>query len=164
MKTAIEKFTYGGSDIDFDLSVEEFLINGTKMANIFNKRTNDFLNLDQTKSFIEALSRSGNLRYEQIVRVAQGGRNQGTWMHRKLALKFASWLSADFELWVYDVIEKIMFGEAQVLRNNNDELRVIINRINEIDKEYSIIGKERYQLAKRQKELLATNIGLLNDN
>ena len=32
-------------------------------------------------------------------------------MHRVLALKFAAWLSSDFEVWVYSTIEKLLFGK-----------------------------------------------------
>ena len=31
-------------------------------------------------------------------------------MHRILALKFAAWLDPDFELWVYNTIDNILFG------------------------------------------------------
>ncbi|MEM1121660.1 MAG: KilA-N domain-containing protein, partial [Bacteroidota bacterium] len=33
---------------------------------------------------------------------------QGTWMDEKLALKFAAWLSPNFELWVYDRIQELL--------------------------------------------------------
>jgi hypothetical protein len=49
-------------------------------------------------------------------------------MHRKLALKFAAWLNADFELWVFDVIEKIMFGDNLRVRSNQEQLQMITNR------------------------------------
>jgi hypothetical protein len=160
----IKELTFGGQEIHVGLENTDIMINATEMGKCFGKLPKDFLGTEQTQNFISALCRKDNIPFDKVVMVSKGGKNLGTWMHRKLALKFASWLSSDFELWVYDVIEKIMFGEAQVLRDNNDELRVIINRINEIDKEYSIIGKERYQLAKRQKELLNINVGLLHDN
>lgn len=160
----IQEFTFGGQPIHFQKENRDIMINAAEMGRQFGKSPKDFLRTETTKNFINELSQKENLPLGKIINVVYGGEHNGTWMHRKLALKFAGWLSPKFELWVYDVIENILFGEAQVLRNNNDELRVIINRINEIDKEYSIIGKERYQLAKRQKELLATNIGLLNDN
>lgn len=32
-------------------------------------------------------------------------------MHRVLALKFAAWLSPDFEVWVYSTIEQLLFGK-----------------------------------------------------
>lgn len=57
----------------------------------------------------------------------------GTWMHRILALKFAAWLDPEFELWVYTVIDELLFGHYRELekilrksaetRNKIDELR-----------------------------------------
>ncbi len=36
--------------------------------------------------------------------------HQGTWMHRLLALRFAAWLDPEFEVWIYVVIDNILFG------------------------------------------------------
>lgn len=50
---------------------------------------------------------------ENILKVVHGGRNNGTWMHRLLALDFAAWLDAEFKLWVLEIIEEILFGYAR---------------------------------------------------
>jgi len=46
--------------------------------------------------------------YPKILKVVRGGDAseglQGTWIHERLALKFAAWLSPKFELWIYDTI------------------------------------------------------------
>ena len=46
----------------------------------------------------------------EVLRVIKGGvpELQGTWMDEKLALKFAAWLSPEFELWVYDRIQELI--------------------------------------------------------
>jgi hypothetical protein len=155
MKKEIEKFVYGGSEIEFDITGEDIMINATEMAKIFGKKTNDFLSNDQTVKFIEALERSGKSRFGSSVKVVKGGLNQGTWMHRKLALKFAAWLSADFEVWVFDVIEKIMFGDNLRVRSNQEQLHIITERIKEIDQTASVIMKERWQLLKTKETLEA---------
>ena len=36
--------------------------------------------------------------------------HQGTWMHRLLAIEFASWLEPSFKLWVNLAIEQLIFG------------------------------------------------------
>jgi hypothetical protein len=46
---------------------------------------------------------------ENILKVIRG-RNGGTWMHELLALKFAAWLNAEFELWVYETIHSLVVG------------------------------------------------------
>lgn len=42
-----------------------------------------------------------------MMRVAPG-RHGGTWLHPKLAVKFARWLSVDFEIWCDEQIELIL--------------------------------------------------------
>lgn len=153
MKKEIEKFVYGGSEIEFDLSGLEIMINATEMGKAFGKLPKDFLRSEQTQSFIDAISRKENCPNGNVVKVVQGGSNQGTWMHRKLALKFAAWLNPDFELWVFEVIEKIMFGDNLRVRSNQEQLHIITERIREIDQTASVIMKERYQLTK-QREML----------
>lgn len=43
-----------------------------------------------------------------VLRVVHGGDTPGTWMHEKLALRFAQWLSAEFSLWVDDMIRELL--------------------------------------------------------
>jgi KilA-N domain len=158
----IQEFTFGGQPIHFEKENTDIMINAAEMARQFGKTPKDFLRTESTKNFISELSGKENLPIQKIFKVVEGGKHQGTWMHRKLALKFAGWLSPKFELWVYDVIEEILFGDAKTLRTNNDELRIITNRMKEIDQTASVIFKERYQLAKKQKQLLLYNTTLLN--
>jgi phage antirepressor YoqD-like protein len=83
------------------------MVNATEMAKPFGKSPYDFLRLDQTKKFIAVLTdrlASGI----PVAVVNNGGDNYGSWMHQKLALKFAAWLSPEFELWVYDRIEELL--------------------------------------------------------
>lgn len=153
MKKEIEKFVYGGSEIEFDLSGGEIMINATEMAKIFGKKTSHFLDNDQTQAFIDVLCESRNSAFDKIVKVVKGGKNGGTWMNQVLALKFAAWLNPRFELWVYDVIQKIMFGDNLRVRSNQEQLHIITERIKEIDQTASVIMKERWQLIK-QKEIV----------
>jgi KilA-N domain len=39
---------------------------------------------------------------------SQKGRGSQTWVHSRIALKLAAWLSPNFEVWVYSVIEKLL--------------------------------------------------------
>lgn len=106
--TRTETFYYEGKEVAFQFGNGDVMINATQMAKAFGKRTNDFVRLSQTEDFIYALSTRYGISRNGIVNVVQGGISQGTWMHQKLALKFAAWLSPEFELWVYDRIEEVM--------------------------------------------------------
>ena len=50
-------------------------------------------------------------------------------MHRILALKFAAWLNPELELWVYETIDEILFGEyaeleAKIKENADRKARI----------------------------------------
>lgn len=47
------------------------------------------------------------LQYDDIL---QTRGHQGTWMHRLLAIEFASWLDPSFKLWINLTIETLIFG------------------------------------------------------
>ncbi len=120
-------FKYQDQIISFDFKGKDKMINATEMAKPFGKRAHNFLAIEQTKSFIEKMheyleepfqdsrsmdSCSENLgagQYsEKIIKVINGGRSMGTWMRDRLALKFAAWLSPEFELWVFDRIFELL--------------------------------------------------------
>jgi hypothetical protein len=85
------------------------MINATDMAKVFGKRTKDFLKTDSVKEFISALERALNgARSENKITDNRG--HMGIYFDRRLALKFAAWLSPEFEVWVYTQIEEITFG------------------------------------------------------
>jgi hypothetical protein len=115
-------FDYEGQSISFEFADGNKMVNATQMAKPFKgKLVADFLRLKQTKEYILALeSRYGdshNGGNKEVLRVVQGGTPelQGTWMDELLALKFASWLSPHFEIWVYDRIQELLStGETRL--------------------------------------------------
>lgn len=64
-----------------------------------SKRLDHFLANADIKEFIEALERSIIPGKSGII--AKRGKGGGTYAHRLIALRFASWLSKDFELAIY---------------------------------------------------------------
>lgn len=111
-------FKYEGQPITFERREHGQMVNVTQMAANFNKQPKDFFKLKQTANYINALHNSltisrredspiDNIRsfntenlarcYPSLVEVVKGGNErQGTWVHEKVALKFAAWLSPDF--------------------------------------------------------------------
>ena len=88
----------------------DVMVNATEMLKSFpSKRMSDFTASHQTESFIMALQAKTGFSVSALIQTIKGGNGvQGTWMHQKLALKFAAWLSPEFELWVYDRIEELV--------------------------------------------------------
>ena len=113
--SGVTKFDYGGQTISFEFADGNKMINATEMARPFRKQIGHFLALQGTRDYILLLesryrdSDIGGIARE-VLRVIKGGvpELQGTWMDEKLALKFAAWLSPEFELWVYDRIQELI--------------------------------------------------------
>ena len=70
----------------------------------------DYLKSSRTKEFINAVKTNLLTEEKQLVSIKQGGQpgEQGTWLHPKLAIDFARWISADFAVWCDMQIEKIL--------------------------------------------------------
>ena len=147
----ITKFDYKGKTISFEFSDGNRMINATEMAKPFGKPVGNFLRVAETKKYIHLL----NERYSDVniarnrvaIRVVKGGDlikkgiAQGTWMDEKLALKFASWLSPEFELWVYDRIDELLkTGKTEV--PNYSPSTEIIKSIRLIADQLEFHGKE----------------------
>jgi hypothetical protein len=146
----LTKYNYEGQEITFEFTDGSKMINATEMIKSFqDKRINNFLRSKQTKEYIAALEeRYANSRIapkRAVLRVIKGGDAseglQGTWMDEKLALKFAAWLSVDFELWVYDrIFELLTTGktELEVVPPSNSiikSIRLIADQLESHDKD-----------------------------
>lgn len=121
MATTIRK--YNGNEVLFDIN-GDVTVNATQMAKPFGKYVKDWLNLQQTQEYIKALiiSREGIspngdnqaltdfANIPGYTRTVQGGKpsEQGTWINRKLALRFAQWLNPTFAVWVDTCIEELL--------------------------------------------------------
>lgn len=123
------EYIYQETEIHFLLGNEKnVMVNATEMAKAFGKEPKDFLRLEGVKIFIDKLLISENSKFahadvrEQIENIVAdvprynkedivfSNNKAGTYMHRKLALKFATWLDVDFEIWVSDTIDELLFG------------------------------------------------------
>ena len=161
MKTTTISCLYHQMEVNFLLNPfnSNIMINATQMAKIFDRRIDLFLKSDGTKSYIELLKtlpkdeklwnefppKGGNsadefspnggsskvelLKDEDIIQTK--GQN-GTFMHRLLAIEFASWLDPAFKLWVNITIDNILFGnykkhwEAHTLQEEAKERMLLL--------------------------------------
>ncbi|MDC9615613.1 KilA-N domain-containing protein [Xenorhabdus khoisanae] len=100
-------FEYEGHPIRFN---EEGWINATDIASKFGKIPNEWVRLPETISYIQALERRyGKIPYVRTSR-ARKDRGGGTWLHPKLAVLFARWLSIDFAIWCDEQIDALIRG------------------------------------------------------
>jgi len=137
-------YQFDGQEVEFDIAGEEVMINATEMANAFGKEPYAFLRLEQTKRFMAAMESAfpafksvaeTELESENspLVRTKRGRDDSGaTWMHRTLALKFAAWLSPDFEVWIYRTIEEVLYAHGQRIGQEVREKARLLDRREEI--------------------------------
>ena len=110
---AIINADFNGLNVSFR---NDAYINATSIAKQYGKLAKDYLRNEQTKQYISALAQNLSKRRNillkeiQLVIVKKGGNvaESGTWLHPKLAIDFARWLSPEFAVWCDEQIERIL--------------------------------------------------------
>lgn len=111
---------YDGQELSFN---EQGWFNATQASKSFGKRPNDWLNLEETKSYIQALCEYLKItESKSLIKTKKGGNTvtsengnaQGTWLHPKLAVAFARWLDIRFGIWCDMQIDLLLRGNHPV--------------------------------------------------
>jgi hypothetical protein len=157
--------SYNGIEVLFD-NTNSLYINATKIAQHFNKQVSKWTSNKDTQAYIEAFSRKENFPFGDLVVVRKGGNDkkaQGTWIHKKLIIAFARWLSPDFAVWCDEQIEDILIGSVQEETETDKNLKglktaIEILKLNEASKIlmvstlYKKLGLETSYLPKYSDE------------
>lgn len=110
MTAKIIPFDYEGQAVRFNA---DGWINATEAAARFSKEPAQWLRLPDAIRYLEGLERTyGKITYVKTSR-ARADRGGGTWLHPKLAVKFARWLDVDFEIWCDEQIDGLLRGESK---------------------------------------------------
>lgn len=110
MTAKIIPFDYEGQVVRFNA---DGWIHATEAAARFGKEPHEWLRLPDTERYLEGLQRRyGEIPYVKTSR-ARADRGGGTWLHPKLAVKFARWLSVDFEIWCDEQVDALLRGESK---------------------------------------------------
>lgn len=113
MSARIVPFDFQGQVVTFN---SEGWINATEAAARFGKRPVDWLRLDETVAYVEAMACALSLESKVsqnhfgLVRSSRGGKSPGTWLHPKLAVRFAQWLEVRFAVWCDLHIDDLLRG------------------------------------------------------
>jgi ribosomal protein L7/L12 len=105
---------------DFDKTI---YINATEIAKKFHKKPVDWLKTKETQKYIEAVLKAQQLPYDKVVKIVKGGNNpeeMGTWIHKKLIIAFARWLSPEFAVWCDGVIEEILSQKTETISRKEE--------------------------------------------
>lgn len=94
-------------------------VNATAMCKANGKRWNNYFERDSASSYLETLSSVTGIPvtgFGGLVQVRQGGAAQGTWIHPRVAIDLARWISPSFAVWMdgwfLDELEKRTAGTA----------------------------------------------------
>ena len=111
----IDHFNYEGNAISIIIN-GDVKFNATQMAKKFGKRPSDWLRTEESKSYIDALSKSQKCDLADLVKVKYGGSNdeKGTWFESKLAIRFAQWLNPYFAVAVDAHLESLLFKPTKL--------------------------------------------------
>ena len=127
MTARIIPFDYEGHAVRFNA---DGWLHATEIAERFGKEPAQWLRLDSTKEYIERLSErmeKSNVGKSHItlVKTRRGNTStSGTWLHPKLAVKFARWISVDFEIWCDEQIDALVRGESKPWASSRREASI----------------------------------------
>lgn len=111
------------------------------------QRPSQFMKSPSVIQYIDEVVRmlTGTLNKNQIVSINNGGRQQGTWAHELITLRYASWLSPSFEFKVYESFRNILLNGINVM-----------TKINTLDK---TINEESFNVSNCAKTMNKWGVG-----
>ncbi len=79
------------------------------MCQSVGKQISDYTRLKSSGAYESRLSAITGIPRKELV--SETIRSEGTWVHRKVAIHLAQWISPDFAVWVTDLVEKFVTGQ-----------------------------------------------------
>ncbi len=94
-------------------------LHATAMCKAVGKLFADYRRLDTTKAYLTALSADMGIPITKLINSLKGGNGtQGTWVHPKVAIHLAQWLSPKFAVWCTNIIHDWMEGKRVVVKEH----------------------------------------------
>lgn len=84
--------------------------NATQAAAKFDRRIDHWLKTNETRDYIAALCEMTNTSEKGYLKTKRGA-DGGTWLHPKLAVRFAQWLDPKFAVWCDVQIDNLIRGK-----------------------------------------------------
>ncbi len=118
-------------------------------------QASNFIQNENTQKFIDAL----NLKHGYPCFRIEKGRYGGTWGHKMLAYKFASWIDPVFEVGVYTILD--LFFSGNLIENRTQEMMKLLEEEERSESKGSFHGtglnkrkQEKDEISKRRSDLL----------
>ncbi|KAL3158949.1 hypothetical protein ABBQ32_011347 [Trebouxia sp. C0010 RCD-2024] len=101
-----------GRTLKVEIRQSDGYFNATLMCQSIGKQISDWTRQKSTESYQKRLSAIMGIPRVDLVSVQVGGNGERhTWVHRKVAIHLAQWISPDFAVWVTDLVERFITGQ-----------------------------------------------------
>lgn len=103
-------------DLAVTQRINDGYINANLLTKAYEKQTgkyrnpNSWFERDRTIQYLELLSDKTGIEVYDLVQKKGSTKNSEVWLHPKLAISFAMWLSPEFEMMVSDWVEQWLFS------------------------------------------------------
>ena len=102
-----------GRTLKVEIRQSDGYFNATLMCQSVNKQISDWTRQKSTESYQKRLSAIMGIPRVDLVSAQVGGNGERhTWVHRKVVIHLAQWISPDFAVWVTDLVERYVTGQV----------------------------------------------------
>jgi len=136
---------------------EDGYVNATMMCKAGGKKYNHYKSNNQTIAYLQALESNTGIPVLNLVESNIGGNHSGTWVHRKVALHLAQWISPEFSVQVTNWLDELLITGKVVLgeEKTTEELETKYKeRLEELTAHYEELEQEHKKLKKNHTNLL----------
>ena len=135
-------------------------INATMLCKAGGKLFGHYKSNKQTEAYLQALESVIGIPITDLVDIKQGGdvKLQGTWIHRKVAINLAQWISPIFSVQVNDWIKK----NEQKLEQNEQKLEYKEHKEHKEQKEHKE-HKEHKEILSQSSDIVEFKLTLKNN-
>lgn len=129
-----------GGQVIAEMRASDGYVNASKMCASGGKRWYDYIRIESTQAYFNVLSSKTGIPALDLVISQRGGDHSGTWVHHRVAIHLAMWISPEFAVAVTNLVERYLTGKlttlesqeaaqsisnALVVRTNNTEVATI---------------------------------------
>lgn len=128
-------------------------LNATKTAENYDRIAYDYLNSEKTKEYIEALAEHLDCKVEDLQTTNESDTSefeQGTFLHPKLAIDFARWISPRFAVWCDEQVANIL-NQKVFPKSFPDALRMYADEV------------EKNEMLEKRNKKLVEDYNILED-
>jgi hypothetical protein len=138
-------------------------INATELCKAGGKRLDHYKENKQTQDYLQALISITGIPGIELIKTNIGGDHKGTWVHRKVAIHLAQWISPTFSVQVSNWLDELLLtGKVELGKEKNyEELENIYKmKIQKLEHDNEIKTKNFEQI-KLSNQVIITENALL---